>query len=103
MNTDGKIDWIEVSRHIVGRTCKSCYDKFRSLNKSKIFLNQQKKVIPINFNTMLLAAFTDFEEDEMIDEILDKINHKVMVTLDDVSALLLKNTILHYRWPLDIW
>ena len=93
INADGKIDWIEVSRHIVGRTGKSCYDKFRSLN-----LISKKKVIPINFNTMLLAAFTDFEEDEMIDEILDKINHKVMVTLNDVSALAFKK----YYSPLSL-
>lgn len=36
-----------------------------SINKDEMFLNQQKKVIQINFNTMLLAEFTDFEEDEM--------------------------------------
>ena len=37
-----------------------------SINKNEMFLNQQKKkVIQINFNTMLLAVFTDFEKDEM--------------------------------------
>lgn len=82
------------------KTCtgKSCYDKFKSLDKNKIILSHQKKVFSFNFNPMLLSAFTDYEEIEMVNEIVDKINDKIMVTLNDVCRLAHKK----YYSPLSI-
>ena len=57
------------------------------MNKGGLLLSHQKKIFSNNFNPILLSAFADFEEEEMITDILDKINIKMMVTLNDARIL----------------
>lgn len=97
-NDDSTINWIKISSFIIGRTPKSCYDQFKSLDKGELLLSHQKNFFSNNFNPMLLSAFTDFEEEEMITDILDKINKKMMVTLNDVRILALRK----YYSPISI-
>lgn len=40
-----------------------------------------------NLNPIFLSAFTDFEENELLQEILKRINNKKKVTLYDVSSI----------------
>lgn len=48
----------------------------------------------LNLNPIFLSAFTDFEENELLQEILKRINNKKKVTLYDVSSIGTKYIVL---------
>lgn len=69
-----------------------------------------------NFYPILLSAFTDFEENKMLTEILQRIDNKEAVTLNDVAKMaftkyyspisiakkyLVLRSIKNKKWPFD--
>lgn len=98
LNEDMTINWIKVSKFINGRSGKACYDKFRTIPKSYLLLAHQKNKLIYNLNPIFLASFTDYEENEMVNEILNRIDKKQPVTLFDVSLMAFKR----YYSPLSI-
>ena len=98
LDEDKKINLIKVAKCIKGRSAKACYDKFKSIPKSQVILEHQKHKLIHNLNPIFLAAFTDFEENELLQEILNRIDNKEKVTLFDVSLMAFKK----YYSPMSI-
>lgn len=91
-NKFGNINWIFVSSHISGRCPKSCEDKYRLMIRegSCEEIEKLEEPIPVTmYNKLLHKAFTQEQEMEILDEILNRIDNGVPVTKFTISSIAL--------------
>lgn len=92
-NQYGNIDWVFVASNITGRVPKACEDKYKSMLRrgeiDQIEKNQDEPIPEIRFNKLLHKAFTPSQEEEILSEVLRRIDEGIPVAKYDISSIAL--------------
>lgn len=88
-NKKGKIDWPYIASHVQGRNPRACQDKYLNLVKDGFIddFEKAKKVEVVDkrmFNKFLRKAFTNEQENLIMQEIYRRIDNEELVTTKDI-------------------